>query len=204
MSDRRAPIIAAVAVVALVGVAVLFLVLPKRGQLSDANAALQQAQSNQTSLEAQVRALQQAKVEAPDRRSEIRAVEAQLPPTVDEPGAVRSLQNAFDESGVEVGTLTFGAPTLGTDGNFSIVPVSVQVSGGYFALDSFLSKIETFPRAAKVTAITISPTTEIVGTLTETILTMQVTMDLYTSDVSAGPGSLPGPTEKPGTSGGAP
>ena len=73
---------------------------------------------------------------------------------------------------------------------------AISATGTYFALTEFLFKIETLPRAAKTTAVAIAPSP------TETnasLLTLSATVDIYTSDESAGPGSTPGPTPAAGS-----
>ncbi len=195
MSNRRAPIIAGVASALVVVLAIFILILPKRGQISDTKAELQKAEGVHATLQVQLAVLNQQKAAAPANRATLRQIQNELPLTVDEPGAIRSLQTALDQSGVEADGITFGAPVLAPAGTFSTVPLTLQATGSYFALDQFLSKVEFFPRAAKVLSVAITPTTQTVGTVTTTTLSMQVSMELYTSDISAGPGSQPGPTQ---------
>jgi hypothetical protein len=52
----------------------------------------------------------------------------------------------------------------------------------------YLHEMETLPRAAKVESISLNPA--------EGLLAFATTITLYTSDVSSGPGSEPGPTEQ--------
>ncbi len=70
----------------------------------------------------------------------------------------------------------------------STISNTLSVTGTYFALTEFLFSIETLPRAAKVTSVSLVPGEE-GGTLT-----LSAGVDVYTSDTSAGPGSSPGPT----------
>ncbi len=53
----------------------------------------------------------------------------------------------------------------------------------------YLHEIETLPRAATVESIDLNPTEG-------STLSFAATIKLYTSDVSSGPGSEPGPTEQ--------
>ena len=55
--------------------------------------------------------------------------------------------------------------------------------------------IETLPRAAVVTTLTLAPVDQ---TSAEPVLTMSATVNTFTSDSSAGPGSEPGPTQSTG------
>jgi Tfp pilus assembly protein PilO len=70
----------------------------------------------------------------------------------------------------------------------------VSAIGTYSDVTAFSYRIETLPRAAKITALSLSPgATTTTGTSPP--LTMTATIEAYTSDTSAGPGSEPGPTE---------
>ncbi len=89
-----------------------FLVLPKMGQVKDANAALAEAQSQQATLGAQLAALQAAQTDAPANRETIRKVQQAIPPTVDQQGFMLLMQNAAVESGVDVVTITPSNPDL--------------------------------------------------------------------------------------------
>lgn len=187
MGDRRAPIIAGVASVLLCVLLLFFLVFPKRHDVTAAKEQLQEAQNQQTTLISQKNALLSDKENAPQAKDAIAKVEQEIPPTLDESGVINLLQGSLNKSTVSWLTATFGTPAA--TGNFSIVPVSLSIQGTYFQLAEFMHEIETFPRAAKMTAFTVTASEEQFP-----MLTMQVTLELYTSDVSAGPGSEPGAT----------
>jgi hypothetical protein len=68
------------------------------------------------------------------------------------------------------------------------------VTGSYFSLEEFLHRLETLRRAAKVTSISLAASgTETIGGAGQ--LQMQLQVEFFTTDTSAGPGSLPGPTQ---------
>jgi Tfp pilus assembly protein PilO len=165
-----------------------FLVLPKMGQVKDANAALDLAVTTRSTLESQLAALQQAEADAPKNNETIRKVDQAIPPTVDQQGFILLLQNAAIQSSVDLFTLTPSIPVFDPATGLSTVANTLSVNGSYFAITEFLFSIETLPRAAKVTSVNISPG-ENSGSLT-----LSAGVDIYTSDSSAGPGSSPGPT----------
>ena len=134
-----------------------FLVLPKMGQVKDANATLAEAQSQQATLGAQLAALQAAQTEAPQNRETIRKVQQAIPPTVDQQGFMLLMQNAAIESAVDVVTISPGNPVFDPATGLSTVTNAISATGTYFALTEFLFKIETLPRAAKTTSVAISP-----------------------------------------------
>jgi Tfp pilus assembly protein PilO len=191
MSGRRSPIIAGVAAGLVCLLAIFFLVLPKRAEVSDAQKQLDEVEAQTAQLQARLNALVDARDQAPAARRTIRRVDQQVPPTADEPGLILLLRNAAERSTVDFTDIAVSNPTASDTAAFSAIPVTITITGTYFSLDEFLFRLETLPRAAKVLSGAIS-VSAIEGTTSE--LTMQISMELYTSDTSAGPGSVPGPT----------
>jgi Tfp pilus assembly protein PilO len=196
VGGKRAPIFAGVAVAVVVVLVAFFLVLPKMGQVKDANAALTEVQSQQATLGAQLAALQQAQTEAPVNRETIRKVQQAIPPTVDQQGFILLMQNAAVQSSIDILTISPTNPVFDATTGLSTVTNAISVTGSYFALTEFLFKIETLPRAAKTSSVTIAPSP---SDTDASLLTLTASVDMYTSDQSAGPASSPGPTLAPGT-----
>lgn len=189
MQGRRAVIVAGAGAAILGLLLILFLVLPKMNEVTQAREELEDTRAQQQTLSAQLNALEQARDEAPQNEAAIREVEGKVPPTADLPGAILFLRNAATVSGVTVLSLTPAPPTAAVTGSFSSLAVSASGQGSYFALVKYLHEIETLPRAATVESIDLSPTEG-------SALSFAATITLYTSDVSSGPGSEPGPTEQ--------
>lgn len=203
--NRRAPIIAGVIAVAVALLAVFLLVRPKMSEVSTTEDDLQVAKDQEVTLAAQLNALQDAQAAAPETEQEIAAIDAEIPPTADLPSLFRLLQGAADRSVVDFFSFTPGTPAPNTAGTFSTIASQVTVSGGYFAIDEFLFLLETLPRAAKVTTLAVTPSSAASGETTTTTSTsnlqLQLTVEFYTTDTSAGPGSVPGPSDVTGTGG---
>jgi Tfp pilus assembly protein PilO len=189
MRGRRAVIVAGAGAAIFALLLVLFLVLPKMAAVTKAEGELEDAKTEQENLSGQLNALRQARDEAPQNEATIREIEGKVPPTADLSGVILFLRNAAALSGVSVVSLTPSAPVLDPAGAFSAISVSASGQGSYFALVKYLHEIETLPRAATVESIDLSPAEG-------TALAFTATITLYTSDVSAGPGSEPGPTEQ--------
>jgi len=196
--NQRAPIIAgAILLVALL--AVFLMVLPKMSEVGETEDQLRQAQDQEINLAAQLNALEDAQAAAPETELEIAAIDAQVPQTADLPRLFRQLQGAADRAAVDFFSFTPGTPVPNLTGSYSTIASQITVSGGYFAIDQFLFLIETLQRAAKVTSLAV---TSSAGTTTSTsTLQLQITVEFYTTDSSAGPGSIPGPTEGVTTTG---
>ena len=199
--NRRAPIIASVIAVAVALLAVFLLVLPKMTDVTTTEEELETAEDQEVALAAQLDALQEAQAAAPKTEQDIAAIEAQVPPTANLPSLFRQLQGAADRSAVDLFSFTPGTPAPNAGGTYSSIASQVTVSGGYFAIDEFLFLLETLPRAAKVTTLAVTPSAAATGETTTSTgtLQLQVTVEFFTTDVSAGPGSIPGPSEIGGT-----
>lgn len=191
--NRRAPIIAGAVSAVLVVLAVVFMVLPKMSAVSAEKEEVVQAQAEEEQLLVQLRALQDAQAQAPETRREISAVENKVPPVADLPGLIRLLRDAADRATVDLFQFSPNAPVLDPTGQFSTISTAVNVTGSYFSVDAFLFRLETLTRAAKVTNVSISPQGAGEGLASDT-LSMQLTVEFYTSDLSAGPGSEPEPS----------
>jgi len=194
MSGQRTPIIAGVAVALIAILAFMFLVRPKMSQVSEAQVELEAAQDEEIVLEAQLRTLQDAQAAAPETERQIALIEDQVPPTADLPALIRLLQSAADRAAVDFFSFTPATPVADATGQFSTISSSITVTGGYFSIDEFLFLIETLPRAAKGVSISVAPGGGVAAVGTSQTLTLLATVEFYTTDISAGPGSIPGPT----------
>jgi len=190
-----------------VGVAVLviglllFLVLPKMGEVSDAKTRLDEAQSEQQTLESRRSALQDAKERAPEARATIAEVDQLIPPLANEPSLLLLLHNAAAASGMDVVSFVPSPGQFDETTGLSIITVALSGTGNYFDVTEFMYRIETLPRAARVTSISLAPGGDSTTGSTTSALSVTATLQLFTSDTSTGPGSVPG--EQGVTGGGA-
>jgi Tfp pilus assembly protein PilO len=195
MQGRRGIIVVGAGAAALALLLVFFLVLPKMGEVTEAEQELDDTTSQQAVLQGRLNALEQARDEAPENQATIRQVQGLVPPTAELSAVILLLRNAASVAGVQVVSLTPATPVASTTGAFSTISVSASGQCSYFAMVKYLHEIETLPRAAKVEAVSLTP---IEGSL----ISFTATITLFTSDLSAGPGSEPGPTENVVTPGG--
>jgi Tfp pilus assembly protein PilO len=193
VDNRRAPLFAALTVAGVAILMILLLVLPKMGQVSKAQQTLDETRREGQTLESQLRALEDAKAAAPQARKTIAEVHKRIPPVADEPGLILLLQHAAIDAGIDLVSLSPGNPTLDPTTNLSTIQVSVSATGTYFDITEFMFQIETLPRAAIVQSLNLAPG-EASSTTGVPLLTLTATIQTYTSDTSAGPGSEPGPT----------
>lgn len=203
--NRRGPIIAAVASAVVIALTILLVVLPKMSQVSKARADLSAATDQEQTLQGQLHALQDAQAAAPETKAQIAKLDNLVPSEADLPKLIKTLSDVSDRSSVDFFTMSPSVPTADPSGTFSTIITQVNVTGAYFAIIDFLYRLETLPRAAKVTSIALTPaaaeTSTTTGATTTGQLSLQLTVEFYTTDASAGPGSTPGPSVSTGTTG---
>jgi Tfp pilus assembly protein PilO len=196
MRGKRAPLIAGIGTAAVALLLVLFLVLPKMSEVSEARKELDEAVSQNQTLQSQLAALRDARDRAPEAQRIIDQVEQQIPSVADEPGLLLLLKNAATTSGLTVASFAPATPVFDPTLGLSVISVGVNATGTYFDITEFLFRVQTLPRAAKVTGISLAPSgggdAPISGVVPT--LTLTTTINTYTTDTSAGPGSIPGPT----------
>lgn len=194
--SRRAPLIAAIVFVLLAALAVILLVLPKMGDVKDAKGQLQEAEEQEVVLQTELSRLQAAEENVAELRRELARFRRAVPPVADLPGLINELQTAADVAGVDFFSIAPGDPVPAAGAGAAEIPSQIQVNGSFFAVDEFLFRLETMPRAAKVVSITIAP-----GPDDLPQISIQMEARFYTTDTDAGPGSAPPPgTETPSPS----
>ncbi len=187
---KRGPILAAIVVAVVAILTVVALILPKAAAVRSKRAEVEDARQQQSSLELTVRQLQADRDEAPQNRKQLEQLQAQVPSTVDLPGLIRLLNRSAGFSAVDFITLQPGQPAPGASG-ITVIPFTINVTGSFFSVDEYLVRLEQLPRIARVISISIN------GGSQEATPQLQVTLsaEFYTTDTSAGPGSVPGPSD---------
>jgi Tfp pilus assembly protein PilO len=188
--SRRGPLIAAGASLLAAVLVVVALLLPRASAVNKKEKELTQAQQQQGQLEAQLQQLKQARRDARKVQRQLAHLETRIPPTADLPALIRFLQNAADAAAVDFVSISPGQPANTPGQQISTIPTQVEVEGTFFSVEEFLFKLETLPRAVKVTQIQVGP-----GTQGLPQLQISMTSEVYTTDASAGPGSQPGSNE---------
>lgn len=175
---RRGPVVVAVAFAVVALIAIFFLVLPKKSAVTKARQQLAQEQDKEQSLQLRLAQLEQAKQEAPQTQQALDDLKVKIPPSADIPGLIRIVADVADETGMNLASLSPGAATVDGSGKFAIIPLSMNVDGDYFSIQQFLLRLESLPRAMKVTSMQISsgsPPFE---------LSVALSVEVYTTDTN--------------------
>jgi Tfp pilus assembly protein PilO len=198
VNERRGPIIVVVVSVLIALLALVFLLLPRISAVGKRSDDLDAAVAKQDELTTQLAQLEEAKKEAKKIKKQLNRLQTKVPPTAELPSLIRLLQGAADASAVDFMSVSPGTPT-GTTAGVSSIPLQINVTGSFFSVEEFLFKLETLPRAVRVTGLTLGSGGGDTG------LALTMSSEVYTTDASAGPGSVPGATEPvPPSTGGTP
>jgi Tfp pilus assembly protein PilO len=185
--NKKPAMIAALVGVGLVIVMVVGLITPKASQVRSKQKEIDEAVAKQGTLELDLSQLQAAAADAPKDRKRLAKLESQIPPKADLPGLIRLLNQTADKSAVDFASIAPTAPA--PQGEVTVIPISVTIKGTYFAVDQYLYLLENLARVSKVTDLTVTPLDQ---TISPPQLQVSLTVDFFTTDPSAGPGSIPG------------
>lgn len=197
--NRRAPLIAAIALALVAALLIAFLVLPKMSDVGDAETALDEAQDQEFALQAELARRQESAENAARLRSELARARRAVPPVADLPGIIKELDTAAEVAGVDFFLIAPTAPLPAEGAEATQIPAAVQVIGGFFPVDEFLFRLETLPRSAKVVSISLAAGPEGLPQID-----VQLEVRFFTTDLQAGPGApvplAPGPQTGPAPS----
>ena len=182
--NRRTPVIVAAIFFVLAILVVVFMVMPKMGEVKEAEQALEEARDQEFALQAELSRLQESAENAPRLRSELARARRAVPPVADLPGLINELQTAADVAGVDFFAIAPGAPAAVEGASATEIPATIQVIGGFFPVDEFLFRLETLPRSSKVVTITLAEGAEGLPQID-----VQLDVRFYTTDLEAGPGA---------------
>ena len=167
--SRRQELLALVAVGLLVAAAAyLLLVRPQRQAIDRARADERSAQDESASLRDQVRALEALQANEKALRERARQARGQFPVTPDLPNLVDALQQAAQRAGVDLSSISPATPKpSGIRPELAEITTGVEVTGGYFQIEDFLSRVENLvkggdpasqvpPRSVLVRSVAIS------------------------------------------------
>lgn len=144
MSTRILALVSGLVAVLLAAGFFLLLYQPKNDEVADLEEQAATLQAQQAQLTSQISRLKQVRREAPDIEAQLAAAEAVIPRSAALPVFVRQMQQAADDSGVTLLSLSPGAPSAVADGpdGLASISVSASVTGGYFQLVDFLRRLE--------------------------------------------------------------
>jgi Tfp pilus assembly protein PilO len=191
----------AVGAAALAVVLLFFLVIlkPKFSELSDVRAEITKEQATTQSLQLRLRQLKDAQKNQVETLARLAALNRALPPAPDLPGLIRQLQSVATASGMDLVSIAPSPPTpLPNSTGVSTLNVNIQVIGGFFRLETLLTRLEDLQRVLEVTSLAVAP--QVDPTTGLTTLTSTITFHTFVVDANAkvtGTLARPAPSASP-------
>jgi Pilus assembly protein, PilO len=168
MTRGRELLLGVTAMVLVLTAGALLLVRPMREATSQARDDQRAAERESQSLRDQIRALEALKANEATLREQAQKAAAEFPPTPALPGLVDALQDMADKAGVDLISVSPSPPkTSSLHPQLAEIPTQVSVSGGYFEIQDFLTRLEDLvngddtsgrvpPRSLLVSSVSIS------------------------------------------------
>ena len=191
--------LAAVAGLAIVLIFFVFVLKPKLTEITDVRDQVQSQQDQAQSLRIRLAQLKEAQRQQPQTQARLAVFDRLLPTTPDLPAMIRQLQTAATASAMDLVSLAPSPPANLTDATgVQTISVNILVRGGFFRLETFLTRLEDLQRVVEVTSISIAPETDTLTGLTTLSSTLTFRMYVVQPNASVSGGSAaPAPAASP-------
>jgi Tfp pilus assembly protein PilO len=171
VTRRTELLVATAGIVLVLVVGTLLLVRPKQQAVAQATADRNSALAESQALRDDVRALEALKADEAELKSKAELAKAEFPATPNLPALVEALQDAAGQSGVDLISITPAAPKASTvQPELAEIATGVNVRGGYFQIQDFLSRVENLvkgadparvpPRSVLVQSVSVNSSTD--------------------------------------------
>ncbi len=175
MTDtRKWSAVAVVLIAAIFAAGWFLLVSPKRTEAADLQAKTVSQEGTNTSLEQKLQQLKAQQADLPQKRARLAAITTKIPGNPALPSLIRDLTAAGRKIGVSIDSMAPSAPLAvtaaapgvvaaapapaaagGTADALFQVPLTLKVTGSYFELEQYVSKLEGLKRSFLVTGFNL-------------------------------------------------
>ncbi|HLF69724.1 MAG TPA: type 4a pilus biogenesis protein PilO [Actinomycetota bacterium] len=185
--------------IVLVGILYFFVVFqPQGNHISQTTDEAVAAEIRRTQMEADLKHLQELQQNAPKLREQANILDEAMPNDPQLAKFIRQVQDAADGSGIEFLSIAPTPPTQSPDQpEVKLVAITMSISGGYFAVQDFIVRLETLSRAVKVGSINLS-LGDAVSSSSSPPLKVSLTMQMFVANPNPVPATVPGVTTTAG------
>jgi Tfp pilus assembly protein PilO len=145
---------------ALLVVSLLAFVLvlrPQAASVADARKQTETQRQRVAELRLRLRQLQALRQEAPQLRARAERVDTAMPNDPQLGRFVLEVHDAARKSAIDWLAVSPGSPQVGQQAGVEEISVSMNLAGGYFAVEDFVARLETLGRALKISQVTLGP-----------------------------------------------
>lgn len=176
---------------------------PRGNKLNDAKKQAQTAQNLEPGLQATLARLKQISQNGPEIAAQLDKLNAAVPASPDLDGFILSANQIAVQAGIDWLSVSPSVVQAGTTGP-SVIPLSVQIKGGFFQVLDYLNRLEDMGRLVIVDSINTTASTP-AGTTGPPTLSVTLTGRMFTRAApAAAAGSVPAPGAVSGTTGSTP
>lgn len=184
MNPRRQALVAALGAIIVTVLFFVFALRPKLTQIGEVRDEIEQAQTEQRRLEAELKQLQQAQDERPRTIARLALANRYVPTEPDLPGFIRLVQTAATDAGVTLQSIAPSPPRdLEGARDLQIIDVTLTVQGGFFRLEDLLVRLEGLERLVEVRSLAVTPQSE--GLSDQTTLNTSISLLMYVAGPEA-------------------
>lgn len=157
MNARTRMILVIVGAVVVVLLAFFFLISPRRTELADVKAQVEQEQSLTQTLEADLQRLQELQAQEPQLRADLERIRQLVPEEYEVPNFLFQVNTAANQSGVDFLRITPELPKTPPEGvALAEIRVTLEGRGGYFAIQDFIRRLYALDRALRIDLLSLS------------------------------------------------
>jgi Tfp pilus assembly protein PilO len=220
---RQWMLLTALGVVGIMAAGWFLLVSPQKSHAKDLQTQATAQQASTAQVQGQVNQLKQQQKDEPAQQAKLNKIAAQVPDNPELPVLIRELSAAAHKTGVSLVSLAPSQPAavaataptttgVATPAALAQIPITVQVTGSYFNIESFFRSVEHLDRAMLVSGFTLTPGTGGSSTNTTTgatsggsaaaapgALTAQITAVVFESPTVAAPAGATTAAQTPTT-----
>ena len=155
MTRRQEVVLAVTGALVVLAATTLLLIRPTRQATAEARADRDAAVAESQSLRDQIVALEALKPREAELKAQAELAKSEFPATPALPGLVDALQDAASQSGVDLGTVAPSTPEASTINSLlAQITTTVSVSGGYFEVQDFLTRLENLVKGSDPARVT--------------------------------------------------
>jgi type IV pilus assembly protein PilO len=170
----------AVAFVLVAILAVVLVVLPMRGQLTELEAQKVSAQADLARAQALLSQLESAKSRSAATEASLLKIGTQMPDSPQLPTLIVELQNIANDAGVTVTSFAPAEPAPASGGKYTEIPMTTAVTAEWDDLLDYLRRLDSSTRLVRVTNVSISQgSVDTTTTSSETPLSVSLSMKAY-------------------------
>ena len=162
--NRQTLMLSALGVVLVLVLYYFFAWSPKNAEIADLHDQTDQAIAQQSTLRNRIQTLKDVRSRAPEIEASLAVAESVVPRDPALPSALRQLQSAADDAGVELVSVSAGRPAAAAAASaapgLSQISLNVQINGSYFQTVDFLRRIadpSITPRGIAWSATALAP-----------------------------------------------